>query len=393
MRLRNDHFGDMKQKKPDAVYITKLSKFLPNEPVTNKRIEDFLGMVDGTPSKAKPIILRNNQIKTRYYAMDESGNSTHSNAELTVEAVKGLFGDNFKSGDIDLLACGTTSPDQLLPSHASMVHGELMDKPVEIISPAGSCCSGMHAMRYAYLSVLAGEREHAVCTGSENFSSWILAKFFRKEPDKNTDIEKRPIVAFEKDFLRWMLSDGAGAALLSPKPNPDGLSLRIEWIESGSYANQLEACMYAGGKKIDNGSFKGWREYEPEEIFDETLFSLRQDVTLLGDNIVPIGNDFLLDIIKRRGLDVKDIDWFLPHISSEYFRSHIADELDRSHLHIPQEKWFTNLSRLGNVGAASIYFMLEELINSGKLKNGDTILCMIPESARFSYVYALLTVV
>ncbi len=356
-------------------------------------MEDFLGMVEGTPSKAKPIILRNNQIKTRHYALDENGNSTHSNAVLTAEAVKGLFNDNFNAADIDLLACGTTSPDQLLPSHASMVHGELIDKPVEIISPAGSCCSGMHAMRYAYLSVLAGEREHAVCTGSEKFSSWILAKFFKKEPDKRADIKKKPIVAFEKDFLRWMLSDGAGAALLSPTPNPDGRSLRIEWIESGSYANQLGTCMYAGGEKMNDGSFKGWKEYEPEEILDKTIFSLRQDVTLLGDNIVPLGNEFLLEIIKRRELDVKDLDWFLPHLSSEYFRGEIANMLDKNHLHIPQEKWFTNLSRLGNVGAASIYFMLEELFISDKLNEGDTILCMIPESARFSYAYVLLTVV
>jgi len=356
-------------------------------------MEDFLGMLDGTPSRAKPIILRNNQIKTRYYALDENGNSTHSNAELTVEAVKTMFDDNFNASDIDLLACGTTSPDQLLPSHASMVHGELMDKPVEIISTAGSCCSGMHAMRYAYLSVLAGEREQAVCTGSEKISSWILAKFFRKGPDKRDEIGKTPIVAFEKNFLRWMLSDGAGAALLSPKPNPEGHSLRIEWIESGSYANQLETCMYAGGEKMDDGSIKGWREYEPAEIIDKSLLSLSQDVNLLGGNIIPLGNKFLLEIIKKRGLEVANIDWFLPHISSEYFRSDIADELDRSNLHIPQEKWFTNLSKLGNVGAASIFFMLEELFNSDKLKKGDAILCMIPESARFSYVYALLTVV
>ena len=60
---------------------------------------------------------------------------------------------------------------------------------------------------------------------------------------------------------------------------------------------------------------------------------------------------------------------------------------------IPQEKWFTNLTRLGNVGAASVYFMLEELLNSDKIKKGDTILCMVPESARFSYVYAYFTVV
>ena len=116
----------------------RLSKFLPNEPISNDQMEKYLGMVEGSPSKAKPIILRNNQIKTRYYALDENGNSTHSNTEMTVEAIKKLFDDSFGADDIDLLSCGTTSPDQLLPSHTSMVHGDLMNKPVEIISPAGS---------------------------------------------------------------------------------------------------------------------------------------------------------------------------------------------------------------------------------------------------------------
>lgn len=221
----------------------------------------------------------------------------------------------------------------------------------------------------------------------------MLAKNYNSEPDNGTKIEKEPILAFRKDFLRWMLSDGAGAALLSSEPKKDGISLRIEWIESISFANRLETCMYAGGEKMTDGSLKGWREFKNEEILANSIFSLRQDVNLLGKTIVPVGNIFFLDIIKRRGVDINGIDWFLPHISSEYFRSHIEDELIKSNMPIPREKWFTNLTKLGNVGSASIFFMLEELFHSGKLNKGDTILCMVPESARFSYVYALLTAV
>lgn len=144
---------------------------------------------------------------------------------------------------------------------------------------------------------------------------------------------------------------------------------------------------------MDDGGFKGWKDYESEEILEKTLFSLRQDVDLLGENIVPVGNAYFLEIAARRGIDINEVDWFLPHLSSEYFRNRIEEELIRTNIPIPQEKWFTNLTRLGNVGAASIYFMLEELFNSNSLKKGDQILCMVPESARFSYVYAWLTVV
>lgn len=51
-------------------------------------------------------------------------------------------------------------------------------------------------------------------------------------------------MAFEKDFLRWMLSDGSGAALLQTEPNKEGLSLKIDFLETRSYAGQYETCMY-----------------------------------------------------------------------------------------------------------------------------------------------------
>jgi 3-oxoacyl-[acyl-carrier-protein] synthase III len=376
-----------------SVYINRLAKFLPNKPISNDEMESYLGLVDGNPSKAKPLVLRNNKIKTRFYAIDENGNLTHNNAQLTAEAIKLLTDKDFQIEDIELLACGTTSPDQLLPSHASMVHGELKANPMEIISPSGSCCSGMHALKFGYLSILADEKNNAVCTGSELLSVWMQAKNFKKESDKLHELEAHPIIAFEKDFLRWMLSDGAGAALLSNQPNKEGLSLRIEWMDSISYASQFETCMYAGGEKMKDGRIKGWRTFEPDELLDRSLFALRQDVSLLGENIVQLSGKFLSEIVQKRKIDLKKIDYFLPHLSSEFFRKKIDQEFKRLDIDIPQEKWFTNLTRFGNVGAASIYLMLEELFNSGNLQKDDVILCGIPESSRFSYVYSMMTVV
>ena len=92
----------------NEVYITRLSKFLPNEPVGNDEMESILGLVDGKPSRARLRILGNNKIKTRYYSLDKEGKSTHSNAEMTAEAVKGLFDDKFPISKLQLLACGTT---------------------------------------------------------------------------------------------------------------------------------------------------------------------------------------------------------------------------------------------------------------------------------------------
>ena len=177
------------------------------------------------------------------------------------------------------------------------------------------------------------------------------------------------------------------------RPNPQGLSLKVEWIDTLSYANELETCMYAGCEKLENGEIKGYREFEADELTGRSIMSVRQDVKLLDINIVKKGGQFLKEIADRRSLDIHSIDYFLPHISSEYFRARIADELESLGLTIPQEKWFTNLVDLGNVGAASIFFMLEELFNTGRLKKGQKLLLMVPESARFSYVFSLMTVV
>jgi 3-oxoacyl-[acyl-carrier-protein] synthase-3 len=188
-----------------------------------------------------------------------------------------------------------------------------------------------------------------------------------------------------------MLSDGAGAALLENKPNGN-ISLKIEWIDIRSYANQLETCMYAGSEKDKDGKLLGWTEFEAEDWLHKSIFSLKQDTRLLGENIVKMGGLFFKDIVEKRKFDINSVDYFLPHISSEFFRGKIFDNFEQLGFSMPKEKWFTNLSDVGNIGAGSIYIMLEELFNSGELKKGQKLLLMVPESARFSYAWVLLTV-
>lgn len=376
-----------------GVYITKSAKFLPNDPISNDEMEDYLGMIDGVPSKGKKLTLRNNGIKTRYYAIDKNGKSTHSNAKMTALAIEKLTDEHFKIKDIQLLACGTASPDNQMPSHAVMVHGEIQNgEPLELISPAGSCCASMQSLKTGYLSILAGNTTNAVVTGSEKLSTFMRAERFEKETERLAELDQNPIIAFEKDFLRWMLSDGAAALLLEDKPRANGINLKIEWIDIRSYANQLETCMYVGADKIEDGTTKGWKEFTPEEWLQKSIFSFKQDTKLLGKEIVPTGTKYLKEIVDKRGFDVNNVDYFLPHLSSEYFRGKIAEEILKYDIQIPQEKWFTNLSSTGNVGSASIFMMIEELMNSGKLKSGQKILLMVPESARFTYAYSLLTV-
>ncbi|HBS12459.1 MAG TPA: hypothetical protein DEO36_07945 [Flavobacteriaceae bacterium] len=373
------------------VYITRIAKYLPNKPVSNDEMEEKLGFLNGKTSKARRIVLRNNRIVNRYYAIDDQGNITHNNAQLTKEAVELLCDDEFTTNDIELLSCGTSSPDQILPSHTAMVHGFLKNRNLEINSPSGACCSGMNALKYGFMAIKSEQVTNAVCAGSERTSSWMMSNTFEDEINHLKELEEQPIIAFNKDFLRWMLSDGAGAFLLESKPKGE-FPLKIEWMEGFSYAHELETCMYAGADKLENGFLKPWSEYPAHQWSEKSLFAMKQDVKLLGENILVKGVESLKKSIEKHQITPSEITYYLPHVSSYYFKEKLYEEMIAQGVEIPYERWFMNLDQIGNVGAASIYIMVEELVASGKLKKGDKLLLSVPESARFSYMYTLLTV-
>ena len=355
-------------------------------------MEDVLGIVNGKPSRARQIVLRKNGIKSRYYALRD-GKRTHTNAELAAIAITNLFDAQVPIGDLELLVTATATPDQTIPSHASMVHHELGVGNIEISSISGSCCSSMQALKYGYMAIAGGMVDVAVASGSERVSTWLQASRYKAEAENWADIEGNPYIAFEKDFLRWMLSDGAGAVLLQEKPNEKELSLRIEWLEITSFANVLGPCMYSGAIKNEDGSLTGWSDMDTAQWGADSVFALKQDTRLLSENIIAKGGDFLKTLMVKRGITGADVDYYLPHMSSEFFKNEMMDYMKSIGMEIPAEKWFYNLATVGNVGSASPFLMLEELFHSGRLKKGDRLLVMVPESARFTYAYLYLTVV
>lgn len=378
------------------VFINDISSFLPNQPVTNDEIEQVLGKINDIPSITKKRMLDNNKILKRYYAIDPITHKfTHTNAQLTAEAVRKLRPyDGFSLKDIKCLCCGSTSPDLLMPGHALMVAGELKLPPCDAVSTAGICIAGMTALKYACMNVEIGAVENAVATGSELASSYMRANYFNLEVDPNADIANQPILAFNADFLRWMLSDGAGAAFVSKNKNEEGISLKVEWIENYTFAGEFDTCMYAGGVKREDGSVMGWREKDNAiDAAAQNFLAVKQDTALLGREIVNTAMGRTLKmVVDKYQLKPSDIDWYLPHYSSDYFKDKFYQAMKRIGFEIPYEKWFTNLPTTGNIGSASIYVIMEELFKSNKLKKGQKLLCFIPESGRFSHCFMMLTV-
>ena len=185
--------------------------------------------------------------------------------------------DGFSIDQIQCLCCGTTIADVICPGHGLMVQGELKIPPCEVISTSGICLSGMAAFKAAYMNVALKFSDNAVATGSDLASSLMRSNFF-EHLENEQEFRNHPILGFEADFLRWMLSDAAGAVFMSRQKNKGKISLRVDWMEHVSYAGEMDVCMYAGAVKNDDGTVTGWRQLDSlKEALDKNFFALKQD--------------------------------------------------------------------------------------------------------------------
>ena len=369
----------------EEVYIISSGIFLPNEPISNNEMEDYLGRINGKNSPVKDRILRQNGIKNRYYALDKAQKSTHSNAQLAVHSInQAVKRSPLRSKDIQLLTTGTTQGDLPIPGFASMVHARLDFKRCELASFQSVCASGMMALKNAFLQLKSGEKQNAVCVGSE-----FASRLFKSSRFEAQGLKSLP---FESEFLRWMLSDGAGAFVLQNKKSTNGISLKIEWIDIKSHANEFPVCMFTGKNNNKDEDEPSWLDYPSyEQASQAGALNLKQDARLLN-KVIQTGVAHYFELIDKGKIDREKIDWLCCHYSSEIFKAPIKELMRKGGGEIADEKWFGNLITKGNTGAASIFIMLEELMYSGKLKKGDTILCMVPESGRFITSFMQLTV-
>ncbi|ACU59665.1 beta-ketoacyl-ACP synthase III [Chitinophaga pinensis] len=373
------------------VFITATGKFLPNTAIPNEAMEDYLGRINGQSSRTKDIFLRKNGIKSRYYALDTQQQTTHQAYEMASKAIDDcLEGAAAGKQNIDFLSTATTQSDLPVPGFASMVQGESGIGTCTLASHQSVCAASIMAIQNAYMHVQAGQSRNAVSCAAELPSRMFKASRFAGQSIVGTDAA----LPADIDFLRWMLSDGAGAMLLQPVPSRTGVSLEIEWIDLRSYAHQYDLCMYTGTNKQADGSIsKTWLDYESMSAADKDgAINLKQDMQLV-DNIVKLGIQRFFELVDEKKIAPEAIDWLVCHYSSHHFKKQITDLLEKGGADIPAEKWFTNLYTVGNIGSASIFVMLDELLHSGKLKHGQQVLCMVPESGRFITGYMMLRVV
>ncbi|MDH1703771.1 3-oxoacyl-[acyl-carrier-protein] synthase III C-terminal domain-containing protein [Comamonas terrigena] len=365
------------------VYLQSAGMFLPGAPVDNAGMDAYVAPLNRISDRLKRRILGENGIQTRHYAIDGAGQTVFSNAQMAQAAIEATLAQaGRKLGEVGFLSSGSSGGDALMPGFANMIQGEMAAPPMETLSVHGVCAASVGALQAAAQAVEGVAHPLALAVASEMPSRLFKRSRFAAQ-GYDTD--------FDAHFLRWMLSDGAGAVLLGgPQalPHTPGLRLKLRWTHQRSFAGDYPVCMQLGltpDRSTSHLDFPAWGDAEAAGAL-----ALRQDIRLLP-HLFDVCIHEYADLAHQGWVPERGIDHFLCHYSSERFIPVVDELLEKAQLGIPRERWWSNLAWRGNTGAASIFIMLSEFLQQqgARLKAGDTVLCFIPESGRFTAGFML----
>lgn len=303
--------------------ITGLGRYIPRRIMTNAELEQLVDTSDEW-------IVSRTGIRERRIAEPDQASS-----DLAYEAsIEALADAGVSAEEIDLIIVGTATPDMLFPATACILQDRLGAKQAGAFDVSAACTSWAYAAAVAHGYVSSGQADTVLVVGAETLSKIINWK------DRNTSV---------------LFGDSAGAVVMQPCESGKGfLSFHLGSDGSGGPFIALPA----GGSRLP-------ASYETVEREQHYLTMNGREVYKFAVRCIPRAIE---EAVKRAGIDIEDVDLFIPHQANIRIIDAAAERLRQ-----PKEKFFVNVERYGNTSAASVPVALYEAVRSGQVKEGDVV--------------------
>jgi 3-oxoacyl-[acyl-carrier-protein] synthase-3 len=298
--------------------ITGTGSRLPDRVVTNQDLESRVETSDEW-------IVSRTGIRERHIAADGEFTS-----DLALGAARNaLEAAGRTPADVDLIVLATSTPDMVFPSSACLLQAKLGARNGGAAFDVQAVCSGfVYALATADLYVRAGQARCALVVGAEVFSRILDWK------DRSTCV---------------LFGDGAGAVVLEPSDQPGILSSHLH--ADGSHAGILNTPGHVCG-----GAVQG----------DPTL---KMDGGAVFKLAVRVLEEGAREALAANGLEVADLDAYIPHQANVRIVSHVARKLG-----LPDSKCIVTVDRHANTSAASVPLALDAAVRDGRVKRGNLVL-------------------
>lgn len=349
------------------VYVAGTGAFLPGDPIPFAEAQAVLGPIPGAPpaitawmERTGPLLAELLDVGHVHYALDPVTRTfTEDNVTMGAKAARRALDGR---DDVDLLCYGSAHQDQM-PTASAQLQRALGIETCDELAIHANCTSAYKALYLAHQLIAAGRNEVALVVSSSIASSELRGEYYNP-----TKLDKESL------FLRWFLSDGAGAVVLTAKPTP--VRLVATYIES--LAGKKPSLMY-------NERPAYWMN--PKDEYEAGAHHLRQRFrnALSTDIFQEEGGSVFLHglrrMLTREGLGPERIRYFQVNMPTRHIVDSIVAEAET--FGIPRSALYTRLDRLGYPGPPAALIGLDTLLREEELLPGDRILSFVTEVSAF----------
>ncbi|WP_412546079.1 beta-ketoacyl-ACP synthase III [Maricaulis sp. MIT060901] len=300
--------------------IAGVGSYLPARILTNAEMSSMVDTSDEW-------IRERTGIRQRHIAGE--GETTSDLAEAASR--KALEHAGLDVADIDLIVMATTTPDFTFPSTATVLQARLGITQGAAFDVQAVCTGFVYAMSIADNFIARGQANKALVVGAETMSRIV------DWTDRTTCV---------------LFGDGAGAVVLSgeEKTGADDAGVMASYLRSdGRYKDLLHVD---GGPSATQSV--GHLRMVGNQVFRHAVTNIAESMTTIAG---------------RAGVDIADVDWFVPHQANQRILEGVARKLS-----IPTEKVISTVADHGNTSAASVPLALDRAIQDGRIKRGDLLL-------------------
>jgi 3-oxoacyl-[acyl-carrier-protein] synthase-3 len=234
--------------------------------------------------------------------------------------------------ELDLIIVATTTPDETFPSVATKIQARLGMTRGAAFDVQAVCSGFIYGLSVADNFIKAGQAKTVLLIGAETMSRLMDWN------DRTTCV---------------LFGDGAGAIVLRAGEGAGSAKDRGV-LNTKLYSDgRLHDLLYVDGGPSTTGT-TGFLRMQGKEVFKHAVINIA---------------DSILASAKEAGVDVAEIDWFVPHQANQ----RILDGTARR-LHLPGERFISTIAEHGNTSAASVPLALAVAVADGRIKKGDLVL-------------------
>ena len=300
--------------------IAGIGHYLPERVLTNAELERLVNTSDEW-------IVSRTGIRERRIAAPEQASS-----DLGLEAAREAMADaGGTAQDLDLIIVGTATPDMLFPATACVLQDRLGAKRAGAFDLSAACSSFVYGVAVAHGYVSAGLAETVLVVGAETLSKITNYK------DRSTCV---------------LFGDSAGAAVIRPAEAGQGF---LSFYLGADGAGGSLIAVPAGGSRLP-------ASYETVEREQHYMQMNGREVYKFAVRVIPRAIE---EAVRRAGLHLEEVDWFVPHQANVRIIDAAAERLGQ-----PREKFYVNVERFGNTSSASVPVALYEAVRSGRIRPG-----------------------